>query len=409
MAALKDMWLAGQLEGKHSAQLIGLAGDGNIHTPATSTDLRECLHVMSLETLQRFARECLGDKNSPYSGFFLQDIINELGLRLDFEVTFGRYQGSSKHPAPDGIWVSPSWGFVVEVKTTDAYRIKLDTIARYRRVSTERGELPVSESSMLIIVGREDTGELEAQVRGSKHAWDMRLIGVDALFKLAFLHRDSVEQEAVLDKIRAVLRPQEYTRVDSLLDVVFETAKAVNDDDLRGDEPVIAEQVQSTSVASEIIRPSQENKDELRQAAVAAIEVRERKQFKKVRRSLYESVDGTVRFSVAISKNYGTSEQGSFWYAFHPAQKRFVEAVNSGFAVFGCEGLNAAVALPLQVLFAHLNELSQTVTTERSYWHVFIKTNGDRFILETKSRYNDLDVSSYALRTKYLPGSTDAA
>jgi len=34
---------------------------------------------------------------------------------------------------------------------------------------------------VLIVVGRQDTGELEAQIRGSRHAWDIRLISAEAL------------------------------------------------------------------------------------------------------------------------------------------------------------------------------------------------------------------------------------
>jgi hypothetical protein len=34
------------------------------------------------------------------------------------------------------------------------------------------------------MLGREDTGALEAQVRGSRYAWEMRLISVERLIKL---------------------------------------------------------------------------------------------------------------------------------------------------------------------------------------------------------------------------------
>jgi hypothetical protein len=72
---------------------------------------------------------------------------------------------------------------VAEVKTTDTYRIALDSIAGYRQklLAAKTFSEP---SSILILVGRQDTGELEAQIRGSRHAWDIRLISVDALLKL---------------------------------------------------------------------------------------------------------------------------------------------------------------------------------------------------------------------------------
>jgi hypothetical protein len=396
MATLEELWIAGQLVGKHSKQLIGLAGNGNIRDANTSKEVRECLRAVNLEDLQRFARECLDDVKWENSGYFLQDLINELGCRLGFEVEFGRYQGSTAKPAPDGVWRSKDWTFVVEVKTTDAYRVSLDRLALYRKRVFEEAEIDSASSSVLIVVGRQDTGELEAQVRGSKHAWDMRLIGIEGLFKIALLHRDSVEQETVLDKIRAILRPQEYTRVDGLLDVVFETALAVTDEE-RQDGAAAARQ--EIGQGSSDIRVSASAKEELRELVFRAIEIRESKRFRKVRRSLYESLDGTERYSLAISKNYGSPEKASYWYAYHPTQKSFVEGAPCGFAIFGCEGIAAAVALPSLLIAAHLPALSQTQSVDRpAYWHVFIKTSQGRFLLETKKGHADIDITEHVLR-----------
>jgi hypothetical protein len=75
-------------------------------------------------------------------------------------------------------------------------------------------------------VGREDTGELEAQVRGSRHAWDIRLISADALVKLTQL-KENTEGTETGRKIRSLLTPMEYTRLDQMIDVMFTTAKDV--------------------------------------------------------------------------------------------------------------------------------------------------------------------------------------
>src|SRR5947209_16905140 len=106
MSTLEELWLAGQLSGKHSKQLIALAGDGNILSERTSREIRDCLRSVNLEDLERFSRESLEDVKFTYSGQFLQDVINELGRRLGFDVEFGRYQGTPSKPAADGIWRS---------------------------------------------------------------------------------------------------------------------------------------------------------------------------------------------------------------------------------------------------------------------------------------------------------------
>jgi hypothetical protein len=67
---------------------------------------------------------------------------------------------------------------------------------------------------------------LEAQVRGSRHAWDIRLISADALIKLVQLKEDADAPDTGR-KIRSLLAPMEYTRLDQMIDVMFTTAKDV--------------------------------------------------------------------------------------------------------------------------------------------------------------------------------------
>ena len=83
---------------------------------------------------------------------------------------------------------------------------------------------------MLIVVGRQDTGDLEAQIRGSRHAWDIRLISVDSLLRLLAV-KESVESPETDKRIGAILVPREYTRVDDIIDLVFAAAADVVEDD----------------------------------------------------------------------------------------------------------------------------------------------------------------------------------
>jgi hypothetical protein len=164
-----------------------MAGDGNLKdlTPCSS-ELRQYLSKILSEKIGSYIDHCLSH-SFPKSGLVLQDLVNELGRRLDYKVSNGRYQGVVGGIGYDGIWVSTEGhSIIAEVKTTDAYRISLDKIAEYRQKLLSNGEIKGSPS-ILVIVGREDTGELEAQIRGSRHAWDIRLISAEALFKLVQL------------------------------------------------------------------------------------------------------------------------------------------------------------------------------------------------------------------------------
>src|SRR5271165_1345790 len=153
-------------------QIVSSAGDGALKDKSPCSDeLREYLSQISSETIASYIDQCLASSFAK-GGMVLQDLVNELGRRLGYSVENGRYQGVRNANGFDGLWLSPeTHSIVVEVKTTDTYRFLLDTIAAYRTKLSEASKM-TGPSSILIVVGRDDTGDLEAQVRGSRHAWD---------------------------------------------------------------------------------------------------------------------------------------------------------------------------------------------------------------------------------------------
>ena len=207
-------------------QVVATAGDGRLRDGTESQrELREYLRQVTIDALATYVDYCLSHA-FPKGGQVLQDLVNELGRRLEYDVTNGRYQGTTNVVGFDGIWRDPSGhGLVIEVKTTDTYRLSLETVARYRDQVLAQDVL-AKPCSILIVVGRTDTGELEAQVRGSRHAWDIRLISVDALVNLVRI-KESADSQETIAKMRRLLTPLEYTRLDQLVDVVFTTTQDV--------------------------------------------------------------------------------------------------------------------------------------------------------------------------------------
>src|SRR5579864_8923739 len=181
--ALIDVWKSdrAQFDEKQVHQVIAFAGSGKLLDGSpTSNEFREFLSLIGSSNLIRYADQCLTTKFEG-SGLALQDIVNELGRRLGFNVTAGRYRGTAGQIGYDGLWqFDGGQSMVVEVKTTDAYRMDMGVFASYRKGLIRNGDIS-ERSSILIVVGREDTGDLEAQIRGSQHAWDIRLISVDGL------------------------------------------------------------------------------------------------------------------------------------------------------------------------------------------------------------------------------------
>jgi hypothetical protein len=227
--ALLDLWKASNeaVAKLKIEQVVGTAGDGNLSDGSVcSIELRQYFQLLPLQSLADYAERCLTHSFTS-SGLVLQDLMNEVGRRLDYAVTNGRYRGVAGQVGYDGIWKSPEGeSIVIEVKTTDAYTIKLDTVAAYRDALIGQG-LVTAKSSILIVVGRNDTGELEAQVRGSRHAWDIRIISVDALLKLARLKQETDDPETA-EKIRALFVPVDYTRLDGIIDLMFTAAADIS-------------------------------------------------------------------------------------------------------------------------------------------------------------------------------------
>ena len=152
------------LDGKSFRQLIQLAGDGRLRDGSVaSAELREWLSAIPLERLRSCAEECLSNSFED-SGHALQDAVNEIGVRLGFKVTAGRYRGVKNAVGNDGLWVGEDgFAILVEVKTTDTYRVNLDTVAEYRKKLIAEAKFDAENSSILIAVGRQDTGDLEVR------------------------------------------------------------------------------------------------------------------------------------------------------------------------------------------------------------------------------------------------------
>lgn len=226
---LLDIWGTNPLQiGKYNIQqIVAMAGDGDLRDDSDcSKELRAYLAQTDIPHLASYVDRCLSTA-FPKNGAVLQDLVNELGRRLDYTVINGRYAGVPGKIGFDGVWkTTGGQALVVEVKTTDAYRVPLDTLAGYRMKLIEQGAI-TEKSSMLLVVGRQDTGELEAQIRGSRHAWDMRLISVESLVKLAELKQETDDPETVV-QIRTILEPFEYTKLDRLVEIMFTTAKDVS-------------------------------------------------------------------------------------------------------------------------------------------------------------------------------------
>lgn len=384
---IADLWRTSDAEwrSKKVEQMVAVAGSGNLtDDSAASKDFRDLLSIVDLETLRRYATECLTSKAKD-SGLILQDVVNAIGARLGFSVQYGRYQGTVSHIGFDGLWQVPGGGhIVIECKTTDAYRIPLDRADGYRQKLVADGAIQSEASSILYIVGRADTGDLEAQIRGSRHAWTMRLISIDALCKLLMLS-ENLESAEDRRKVFEVLRPLEYTKVDAIIDLVFRAQEAV---DARVNEGDLDEGQSPKKRHSHV---------DFNLRCAARVEKTLKITLVQSSRAQFASPDDLCRVVVAVSKTYEGAGFDHFWFAFHPHYETFLERTTAGYLALGCGSEATTLLIPFNSIRNVLPFLNKTQLPDRYYHHIKIVRRDDNFTLRTRRGQSEVNVSEFLI------------
>ena len=388
---LTELWKSAQkeIQDKHVQQMIGFAGDGKLRDGGTaSKEFRDFLALISPDFLSRYANDCINE-GFDSSGLALQDIINEVGTRLGFRVEQGRYRGTQNQIGYDGLWISPDGhALVVEVKTTDAYRIDLERIATYRRDLITNKKVDEANCSILIIVGREDTGGMEAQVRGSRHAWDVRLISIDALLRLMHLKVD-LEDPKIIDKIRRVLIPQEFTKLDGIIDLVFSTAEDVKKED------------ELTEIDDEDEDETQGPKfvpSNFRDECASRIQKYLKKPLVKRSFAVYSSPDEKLAAICINSREYKKTKIAGYWFGFHPHQRDLIQAYKEAYVALGCGSPETILLIPGKVFISWLDRFNKTERPERFYWHVRVRNDNGAYTLQVKRGANPVKLNEYLIK-----------
>jgi hypothetical protein len=393
MEHLLDLWEKSPetLESFTVEQIVSFSGDGKLRDGSDcSREFRKYISRISSEKIESYITYCLAEKFEK-SGQVLQDLVNEIGRRLDYEVENGLYSGRQNEIGNDGLWRSPEGShLIVEVKTTDAYRISLDTIAGYRQAHISNRSIN-ERSSILIVVGRQDTGELEAQVRGSRHAWDVRLISAEALVKLALLKERSEKPETG-SQIRSILVPVEYTRVDALVDVVFTAARDVEEADVEPEK--IEKYLDQSEVQSGNLQYSKREIQEKRERIVERFSQVKSTHFIKKSRAILWSPDGEIAIACTVSKRY---ERGNpYWYAYHPAWRDFLNSSGEGFFILGCMDKDEFFAIPSHEMERILPQLHTTETDKQMYWHIQLREGRSGSLELVVPQGDSLQLDKYA-------------
>ena len=372
-------------------QIVAICGDGKLKDNSDcSSQFRQFISLQSSDKLAEYAKYCLATSFDK-SGFVLQDIINEIGRRLKYEVKDGRYSGTRSHIGFDGLWFDGDSYIIVEVKTTDAYRINLDNIVSYGEKSAEQLGAEESKISALIVVGRQDTGDLEAQVRGSKHAWSVRLISIDALIKMLFVS-EQLEGDELNKQIKKVILPFEYTKVDEIVDLVFETQQETDFktqvvDDLSDD---------ADGTATRVLELTSKALLESKRKEIVGVFFKSRG-LKVVKRSKTNFADPTdaLHVTCALSKRYKRDYQ-PYWYALHQPWIDFMGGGEQGYFILGCMDLDEAYAIPLELINEYRDCLNATDRDGKIYWHIALNLDGGTLSWNLSKIGKKIDLKAFA-------------
>jgi hypothetical protein len=206
-------------------------------------------------------------------------------------------------------------------------------------------------------------------VRGSRHAWDIRIVSADSLAKLVLLKEETEEDTSA--KISEILKPIEYTRVDKIIELAFSAAREASDTD------EISEDEEPDEDDSEVQRYIQDHTprkilDSAREKALAALSEKVGSSLIRKSKALYWSPDvgHQIRAVATVSKRY---KGRFFWYAYHPTWDAFLAEGTKGFFLLAGIGLPRAYAIPRKWIHAMLPRLNTTKTEDRVYYHIHLE------------------------------------
>jgi hypothetical protein len=185
--------------------------------------------------------------------------------------------------------------------------------------------------------------------------------------------KENLDELETVKKIRNILAPMEFTRLDRLVDVMFTAATDV--------EPIIAETPTVEAEGGELSQSSDSRArstweftdagllQSKRERIIAAVAVRIGTTLIKKSRALYWSSDRTHRVAATISKRY--VRRPLYWYAYHPQWDEFL-AEGDGYLILGCMDLSIAFQMPRPEVHSLLADLDTTTTDHGKYWHLKI-------------------------------------
>lgn len=339
------------------------------------------------ELLERLVKETINNKikyeEVDISGFILQELINEIGRRLEFKVKYGVYKGSKKSDiiGYDGIWTTKDgYSIIIESKKTDTFNFELETPYQYREQLIENKEIEREKSSILIVLGKEKCKSIEYQIRGSEFLWNTRAVEVNALLKLLQVKKE-LNDKSTLKQIYETLKPQEYLKIDKLIDLIFFTAK-----DSR------LEEVEREEIEGEEITTATKSEQERKEIGIKRLEKKLNKTLNKKMKNLYVTEDNETGIIACISHKYIRGKKEYYWFAYKDYYYENLKEYKDGYIAYICEEKNDILLIPIERMEKYKKSLNRS---QRGHWHIQIFTKENEYTLTLKGNKNVESITKY--------------
>ena len=377
---------------KRVEQIIKFAGEGKlIDDSKASIEFRNLLRIVDSSLLRKYCNNCIEEKFDD-CGLALQDIVNEMAIRLGFQVEHGKYRNCPF----DGLWISPEGRvIVVEVKKVSEFATGLKKVDSARLKLIEQGKADAKNSSGLLVVGKGETEFLEAQIRGSRYAWEMRLISVEALTRLLILKEEFDEPGSAI-RVRRILSPEEYTKLDPIIELLVGSIRDVEESIALPPLQEISNEVDKKDIDSEKPKKKYISK-EINKLAARKVSIHLGITSTKDSRVKYVSSDSSVAFTIQASSYLERDDR--YWYGFRTHHEKFLTEYRDSYAAFACGDETKIILIPHANLASMLEGMNMTnmPNEKQSYWHVAIREKDGKYSLIRKKSAENIDISEYLI------------
>ena len=204
---------------------------------------------------------------------------------------------------------------------------------------------------------------------------------------MLFRSKEELEDPLVVAKIRQILRPKEYTKVDDIIDLVFSAAK-----DVKEEEKI---QLEFDPEEQEVKKFTPVN---FREACIARLQTHLKTGLIKRSAALFSSSDEKVGVICLNSRKHEMGKHAKYWFAFHPHQKETITQFSQGFVAFGCGSADLIVFIPAKEFVTWLERFWTTELEDRFYWHVRIVGDKAKLTMDTRAGFKAIDVTQYVVK-----------